>query len=148
MLTSPKLRRFVKHTLVAATGVANPNHAQVASAFDLLCEQLRARLRPLFGATAINALFARALHLATAEFPWVADAVPKNGERCFVKAPEAASAAVQPTSIAEGLAAVLAHGIGLLTTLIGEDFVVPLVQEAWGATLLSEQTMRSEGGHE
>ena len=148
MLTSPKLRRFAKHALVAATGMANPNRAQIASAFNLLCEQLQARLRPLFGATAINALFARALHLATVEFPWLAHMVPKDGERCFLEAPEAASGALQPTSIAEGLAAVLAHDIGLLTTFIGEDFVMPLVQAAWGATLLSEQTARSEGEHE
>jgi hypothetical protein len=39
---------------------------------------------------------------------------------------------------AEGLATVLAHNIGLLSTFVGEDLVLPLVQEAWGIMMLAE----------
>jgi hypothetical protein len=147
-LSSPKLRRFVRHALVAATGVASPNRTQLASAFNALCSQLRTRLRPLFGAPATSALFARALHLATAEFPWLAEAVPDGGEQCALEALDGASVTRAPHSIEEGLAAVLAHDIGLLATFIGEDFVMPLVQEAWGATVLPEGAARNEGDHE
>jgi hypothetical protein len=147
MLTAPKLQRFVSHALVTATGVATPDRAQLASAFDLLCEQLRRRLQPLFGATAVAALYARALHLATAEFPWLSDVIPKGGERCALDALEPVSDML-PRDLEEGLAAVLAYDVRLLTTFIGEDFVMPLVQEAWGATLLSEATARSGGDHE
>jgi hypothetical protein len=104
MLTSPKLRRLVRLALVAATGEANPNRTQLASAFDLLCERLRARLQPLFGTTAIAALFARAVHLASADFPWLPEVVPSDG-RCSVEALEAATETVPPRSIEEGLAA-------------------------------------------
>jgi hypothetical protein len=147
-VTSPKLRRFVSHALVAATGAASPTPTELATAFDVLCARLRTRLRPLFGATAINALFARSLHLSIAEFPWLADVVPNEGERCALDGFGPATAALPPQAIADGLATVLAHDIGLLTTFIGDDFVMPLVQDAWGATMLADGTARSEADHE
>jgi hypothetical protein len=104
-------------------------------------------LDPLFGRTAVAALFARALHVATAEFPWLADVVPKNGERCSLAGLERVSAGIGRDVLVEGLAAVLAHDIGLLSALIGEDFVMPLVQSAWGAA--SPHTpARIEGDYE
>src|SRR5215207_5646055 len=84
-LSSPTLRRFVKHALAGATGDRASDRAQLASSFNLLCERLRARLHPLFGPTAIAALFARALHVATGEFPWLVDVIPKDGERCSLE---------------------------------------------------------------
>ena len=38
----------------------------------------------------------------------------------------------------EGLAAVLAHNIALLSAFVGEDLVLPLVQQAWGTAMLAE----------
>ena len=35
-------------------------------------------------------------------------------------------------------AAVLADAIGLLSTFVGEDLVLPLVQQAWGTAMLTE----------
>jgi hypothetical protein len=144
-MSSPRLRRFVKHALMAASG-EHPNAAQLGSAFDLLSEQLRARLRPLFGGDAISALFARAVHLARAEFPWLSDVIRIDGHGCSNEAMKAVSTTLPPDAIAEGLAAVLAHDIGLLITFIGDDFVMPLVQEAWGG--VSEWAARSEDDHE
>jgi hypothetical protein len=133
-LSSPKLRRFVRHTLVGATGDTAPDPKQLASSFHLLCERLRARLHPLFGPTASAALFARALRVATAEFAWLAEVLPKDREQCSLEGLERVSGTIQREGLAEGLAAVLAHDIGLLSTLIGEDFVMPLVQAAWETT--------------
>jgi hypothetical protein len=148
MLSAPQLRRFARHALVTATGVAQPDRGQLASAFDLLCEQLRTRLQPLFGATAVSALFARARRLAAAEFAWLSEVVPEDGKRCSLDALHRADGTFPSELIEEGLSAVLAHEVGLLTAFIGDDFVMPLVQEAWGATLLSERTASSEGDHE
>jgi hypothetical protein len=144
-LSSPALRRFARRALVAATGQTAPDKVQLAPAFDLLCERLRARLHPLFGPTAIAALFARALHVATAEFPWLADAVPKDGERCSLEGLERVGE-IERGAIEEGLATVLAHNIGLLSAFIGEDFVMPLVQAAWETT--SVGPAQTEGDHE
>jgi hypothetical protein len=143
---SPNLRRFVRQALVGATGRATPDKTELASSFDLLCDRLRARLYPLFGPAAISALFARALHVATTEFAWLADVVPKDGERCSLEGLERVSSAIDRDTLEEGLAAVLAHEMGLLSAFIGEDFVMPLVQAAWETTGIG--SARIEGDHE
>ena len=145
-LSSSKLRRFVRQALVGASGATAPDQAQLASSFNSLCERLRARLHPLFGSTAIAALFARALHVATAEFPWLARVVAKDGERCELEGLEAVSRTIDRETLEEGLAAVLAHEMGLLSAFIGEDFVMPLVQAAWETTSMGRA--RIEGDHE
>jgi hypothetical protein len=145
-LSSPRLRRFVIQALLGVTGETAADRRQLASPFDLLCDRLRGRLHPLFGSTAIAALFARALHVATAEFPWLADVVLKDGERCALEGLERLSGEIDRDTLAEGLAAVLAHDIGLLSAFIGEDFVMPLVQAAWETTSIGPAWI--EGDHE
>src|SRR3954447_2429669 len=95
-LSSPHLRRFVRRSLVAATGAATPDRAQLASAFDMLCDRFRTRLHPVFGTAAIAALFARALQLATAEFRWLAELVRKDGERCSLEGLDALDSHLDP----------------------------------------------------
>jgi hypothetical protein len=34
-----------------------------------------------------------------------------------------------------GLAAVLAFDVGLLVTFVGDDLILPLVQQAWGGAI-------------
>jgi hypothetical protein len=137
-LSSPHLRRFVKRALADATDAVEPNAAQLVSAFTSLCTRLRQRLQPLFGTTAVTALFARARHVATQEFPWLADVVEQNNDGC---SPDAAASAhaFDEGCLADGLAAVLAHNIGLLSTFVGEDLVLPLVREAWGTAMPAEE---------
>jgi len=139
-LSPPSLRRFARRALVDASGAASPTHAQLASAFDLLCERLRRQLKPLFGATAVNALFVRAVHVAAAEFAWLREILPSDAEPCVSDRIESVKEPAIET-VEEGLAAVLAHNIGLLNTFVGEDLVLPLVQQAWGVT----DTPRTEG---
>jgi hypothetical protein len=145
-LSSPKLRRFVQHALTGAGGTAVPSRAQLASSFDLLCDRLRARLHPMFGPTAIAALFVRALHMTTAEFPWLAAVVAKDGESCSLEGLDRVSAEIELEEIHAGLAAVLANEIGLLSAFIGEDFVMPLVQAAWETTSVGPAQI--EGDHD
>jgi hypothetical protein len=128
--SSSSIRRFVRRTLVDATGVPSPDHAHLASAFDTLCDRLRRHLQPLFGTAAVTALFLRSVRVATSEFPWLGQ---------IVSTEEACSAAQITTlgrldmgTLEEGLAAVLAHNIGLLSAFVGEDLTLPLVQQAWG----------------
>jgi hypothetical protein len=132
-LTSPPLRRFARRVLVDATGVPSPNPAQLASAFDDLCGRLRRRLLPLFGTAAVTALLVRALHVTAAEFPWLSDLVRRNQDPCAAEL-VAAAGSLEIAALEEGLAAVLAHNVGLLNAFIGEDLVLPLVQEAWGTS--------------
>ena len=137
ILSSPQLRRFVRRTLVEAAGAKALDRPQLASSFNSLCNRLRQRLQPLFGTSAVTALFARALHVATAEFSWLGDVIGKNGDVCSTDA-IASIQGIEMDSLEEGLAALLADYIGLLSTFVGDDLVLPLVQEAWGAALLAD----------
>jgi hypothetical protein len=130
-LQSPSLRRFVRRALVDATGVAEPDHAQIASAFNMLCQRLRTRLQPLFGTTAVGALFVRSVHVAAGEYPWLGEIAPKGQDSCSVDR-NATLERIDVNTLYEGLATVLAHNIGLLSAFVGEDLVLPLVQQAWG----------------
>jgi hypothetical protein len=132
-LSRPQLRRLVKRALAGVTGPAGPEPARLARCFNSLCTRLRERLRPLFGATAVDALFARAFHVATVEFPWLAEVIGNNDE-CIVDAVTIQQ--IETKDLEEGLAVVLVHAIGLLSTFVGEDLVLPLVQEAWGDTTM------------
>jgi hypothetical protein len=147
-MSSPKIRRFARHALVATTGVAAPGRAQLASAFDQLCDRLRTRLQPIFGSDAIRALFTRSLHVATSEFPWLRDVIPRGAELCSVKGLDTLGTHLEPGLLADGLAAVLAHDVGLLSTLIGDDLVMPLVEEAWATASLSDRPASNEGTNE
>jgi hypothetical protein len=147
-LSSPALRRFVRHALTSGPGGPAPGPAQLASAFNRLCDRLRARLQPLFGATPVDALFARALHVATAEFPWLPEVIVDDDDRCSPEALDRVSADISRDALEAGLATVLAHDIGLLTAFIGEDFVMPLVQAAWDPPPPLPRPARIEGDHE
>jgi hypothetical protein len=97
----------------------------------------------LFGSTAVNTLFLRAVYLATVEFKWLDRVVPKSQDLCAV-APIASVDVLEIGVLEEGLAAVLAHNIELLSGFVGEDLVLPLVQQAWGTVQLAD-TAGTEG---
>jgi hypothetical protein len=136
-LTSPQLRSLVRRALLEQTGTASSDRPRLASAFNTLCEHLRQRLQALFGRTAVDALFARAVHVAASEFPWLKDVIGKHGDGCSADA-IATMQGVDMEHVEEGLAAVLAHNIELLNTFVGDDLVRPLVHQAWGITMLAE----------
>jgi hypothetical protein len=96
---------------------------------------------------AVSALFARAVHLAAAEHPWLSDVISKEGD-CGLDADAIKGHSLAPDAIEQGLTAVLAHDVGLLTALIGEDFVMPLLQKAWGEASPADWAAPSEGHHE
>lgn len=139
-LSSPPLRRFVRRALLDATGAADPDRAQLASAFGTLCDSLFERLEPVFGTAAVSALFARSVHVATSEFAWLADVLSKTPTSCAVEG-NGSFDRLDVSALAEGLSAVLAHNIGLLTAFVGEDVVLPLVEQAWGRV----EESRTEG---
>jgi hypothetical protein len=141
---SARLRRFVRHALVSAANHGAPSTVQLHAAFSVLCEQLWLRLFPLFGESAVKALFARAVHVAQAEFPWLRG-VTLDQSRCALIGLDAVSENLAPQLVEEGLSAVLAHKLGLLSAFIGDDVVLPLVEQSWGAALPSERPSSTEG---
>jgi hypothetical protein len=136
-LSSPQLRRLIRRALVERTGTTSPDRPRLASAFNTLCERLRQRLQPVFGTAAVAALFARALHVATSEFPWLAEVFGKNGDACSADA-IATIQGMDMDKVEQGLATVLANDIELLSAFVGDDLVLPLVQQAWGVAMLAD----------
>lgn len=130
-LHSPSLRRFVRRALVDTAGVTDPDPAQLASAFATLCQGLRNRLQPLFGTAAVSALFVRSIDVAVGEHPWLAQILPKDQDSCSADT-IATPGSLDVNMLQEGLATVLACNIGLLSAFVGEDLVLPLVEQAWG----------------
>jgi hypothetical protein len=135
-LDTVRLRRFVNHALIGATNDSAPERALLSAAFILLSDQLGLRLRPLFGGLAIKDLLARALSLAQKEFPWL-DGVSVDGSDGYaLLGLEAIKEDVSPHELASGFSAILAHQIALLCGFIGDDIVLPLVEQSWGTASL------------
>jgi hypothetical protein len=141
---SARLRRFVRHALFSAANHGSPDAAQLRTAFVQLCEQLWRRLFPLFGESAVKALFARALYVSQAEFPWLRG-VTLDQSRCALNGLDEASGNLSPQLLADGLAAILASKLGLLSAFIGDDVVLPLVEQSWGAPSLTDRSASTEG---
>lgn len=124
-------RHFARRALLHSAGSATPTHARVTDAFLASRESLRAALLPLFGATAVDTLFERSRHLASNEFAWLPTLLSKNPRAKIALAPDL-TLALNADDLLTGLAAVLAHDIGLLVGLVGGDLILPLVHKAWG----------------
>ncbi len=101
----------------------------LADAMERACERLRLHLGKLMGMDGFTLLLVRALTLARADFPWMAEIqAERDGS---LKNLRAACAGREPTEAAAGFAAVLAHFFGLLVAFIGEDLAWRLIQGAW-----------------
>jgi hypothetical protein len=93
-----------------------------------VCEKLQVSVTRFAGSAGFTSLLRRALALARAEVPSLQSIkIKPDGslEGCEALAVEAAN------SGPEGVAAIIAHLLGLLETFIGEPFTLRLVREIW-----------------
>jgi hypothetical protein len=86
---------------------------------------------PLIGQAGIDALTARAVHLAQQEYSWLVDRrEPERTDEPFAQV--IASLGRQDPAIAtDGAAALFATFAGLLVTFIGEPLTTGLLRQAW-----------------
>jgi hypothetical protein len=105
--------------------------AALAGGMEASCRRLHARLDPLIGVGGFRALLARALHLATKEFPWLDAVRVEEHPACGLKGLREAVKGLDASSVNEAFALVLANIIWLLVTFIGEDIALGLVREVW-----------------
>lgn len=100
-------------------------------AAERACQKLCRRLARLVTVAGYQALLARALHLARAEFAFL-DGVRAGAteDACF-EGLRATMEGIEPAMLRAALTAVLAGVIGLLTTFIGGDLAVRLVRDVW-----------------
>lgn len=127
-----ELARRLLAVEAASLPVSQPHVHEAVRVFD----KLRISLTRFVGAVGFTALMRRALALARAEVPWVhsitvkADGSMEGLEELAADAKKSGSGGV-----AEPVAAILGHLLGLLVTFIGEPITLRLVRESWPAAL-------------
>jgi len=135
---SPAARALARRVLPQDTG-ERPDAAALAAAIERADARLRGRLADLIGLTGYTTLVVRAVRLAQAEHPALervtvdVGATGAEGSLHGVRAvvETAGASGADPRAVEDSLAAILAHIIGLLSTVIGEDLAQRLVREAW-----------------
>ncbi len=91
-------------------------------------ESVQSRLVPIIGESGFLVLFARSLHRARAEHPWLArEAAPGNVPYSMLKA---SIESQPPESATQGSRALMGHFNELLIALIGQDLVSRLLRPA------------------
>jgi hypothetical protein len=68
-----------------------------------------------------------------------------SDNHCALEGLNAVSRDLAPQVLADGLAAILAHQIALLSAFIGDDIVLPLVEQACGAASMTDRPASTEG---
>ncbi len=119
-------RRLVEHE---AGGSPAPS-ASVAAA-EAACRRLKDDLIDLLGRGGVSALMGRALNLAKRERPLLAGVtLDTESDACFTGLADAVAAGTDEEAAAAA-AAVLAHLLGLLIILVGEELGMQPVHKFW-----------------
>ncbi|HEY0367788.1 MAG TPA: hypothetical protein VGC73_15050 [Pyrinomonadaceae bacterium] len=96
----------------------------------------------------MHALFARALHIAKSEYPWLDVVKVEEHPGCSLKGLREAAEGRDTDEASEGFAAMTANIIWLLVTFIGEDIILSLVYEAWPELRTDAAASGPEEGNE
>ena len=86
---------------------------------------------PLIGQVGVDALTARAVHLAQREYSWLVDAREREQTNEPFAQVIVSLERQHPAIATEGAAAVFATFAGLLVTFIGEPLTTGLLRKAW-----------------
>jgi hypothetical protein len=132
-MTAPELaalRQLALRVLMHHAG-QDGDAAALAVAAHRAHDELAGVLAPLIGQVGIDALAARAVHLAQRDYPWLAKTPdPERPQETFTHV-SVSLEQQDPALAAEAAAAVLATFTGLLATLIGEPLMTRLMRQAW-----------------
>ena len=127
-VSSLRFRPLARQALVDVVGVDAPNERKITEGFNTLNDQLVTALQPLFGADPTRALVTRSQQLAEKDYAFLHAILKQENGRLHAGVE---GQQLSPDELMAALSAVLAHEIDLLTALVGEDFVLPLVSRAW-----------------
>jgi hypothetical protein len=129
-LETPALRQLAVRVLMHQAG-PNADAAALAAAARRAYDELARVVAPLIGQVGIDALAARAVHLARREYPWLATTrEPEQPDGPFTQV-NYSMEQQDPALATEAAAAVLAIFTGLLATFIGEPLTTRLMRKAW-----------------
>lgn len=129
---APRARTLAEQVL-RHEGWGGQEPAAAADALQRAYARLHRRLVVLIGSVGFAALFARALRLAQDDFPALQGVTLNAQSEEGLQRLDAyvTASAGDPAVATAGLAAILAHLIGLLIIFTDEDIAVRLVHEAW-----------------
>jgi hypothetical protein len=114
--------------------------AALAAAARRAYDEIAGVLAPLIGQVGIDAVAARAVHLAQREYPWLATTrEPEHAEGPFTQISFALEQQ-DPALATEAVAALLATFTALLATLIGEPLTTRAIRTAWSDSLADAGT--------
>lgn len=105
--------------------------AQVAAAAAAVWNAIHGALAPVIGSRGSAALYHRTLHVARAQYPWLAaacDGAPEPGDFASLRAALAQQTAADAAAAHDGI---LQAFLDLLTALIGEPLTERLLQGVW-----------------
>jgi len=118
--------RVLRHRAGSGAGAA-----ALAVASRRAYDDLARVLAPIIGQVGIDALAARAVHLAQRDYPWLAKTTnPQHVEGPFAHVSSSLEQQA-PALATEAAAAVLATVAGLLATLVGDPLTTRLMRQAW-----------------
>jgi len=124
------LRQLALKVLTQHSGSAEGSEA-LATAARRAYDDLAHVSTPLIGQVGVDALTARALHLAQREYPWLAEAAESEHTHEPFAQVIVNLRRQHPAIATEGTAAVFATFAGLLVTFIGEPLTTGLLRKAW-----------------
>lgn len=144
--TDPAVQNLARRLLAHEAGNGGQEDqgdvGALADAAERAGDRLRLHLAKIIGPAGFQALLARALILAKAEFSWLAEVrVERDGALSGLRA---AAEGRERAEVTAGFAAVLAHILGLLVVFIGEDLTRRLVRQVWPEADLGEPESGSE----
>jgi hypothetical protein len=141
-LGHPALRQLALTVLAQHSGSEGAAEG-LAAAARRAYEELAQVSTPLIGQVGVDALIARAVHLAQQEYPWLS-AAPGSDTANEPFARVIASLGRQnPAMATEGTAAVFATFAGLLVTFIGEALTTSLLRQAWPGAFVDAADMET-----
>jgi hypothetical protein len=125
---------------ILAHGGAASDTVALAAAARRAYDDLAHVSTPLIGQVGIDALTARAVHIARREYSWLFDSREQEPTDELFARVIVSLERQQPAVAAQGAAAVFATFAGLLVSFIGEPLTAGLLRKAWPTAFSSSHT--------
>jgi hypothetical protein len=128
---TPDVRQQAFRRMLAREAGTAADAPAIAAAARRSCERLAQHLTPLIGKAGVAAIYARSLHLAHRQFPWLASVgASDQGDEPFTRL-QASLAPQEPGVATEAAVLVLATVGDLLVSFIGESLTAHFLRGAW-----------------
>jgi len=104
-----------------------------------LWEQLAFELIPIIGSGGFNSLYARSVHLARTDFPWLTGEQPPPATDLLFSRLSACLEQQSATEAGDGSVHLLITFLDILATLIGEAMTETIISSAWDDAILDSK---------